>query len=81
MYITKHFLISGSSETSLSVPTGAQFNVPAKVKVVHEFTTARNLKELRGFLRLINYFTKFTNEHAQGNVTFKQAVVLTNQRQ
>ena len=37
---------------------------PEKIDTIHNFSRPRNLKELRGFLGLINFYTKFSKNHA-----------------
>ena len=38
--------------------------VPEKIEAIRNFSRPRNLKELRGFLGLINFYTKFSKKHA-----------------
>ena len=37
---------------------------PEKIETIQNFSRPRNLKELRGFLGLINFYTKFSKNHA-----------------
>ena len=37
---------------------------PEKIENIRNFTRLRNLKELRGFLDLTNFYTKFSKNHA-----------------
>ena len=37
---------------------------PEKIETIQNFSRPRNLKELRGFLGLINFHTKFSKNHA-----------------
>ena len=37
---------------------------PEKIEIIQNFSRPRNLKELRGFLGLINFYTKFSKKHA-----------------
>ena len=37
---------------------------PEKIETIHNFSRPRNLKELRVFLGLINFYTKFSKNHA-----------------
>ena len=43
--------------------TGIKPN-PQKIETIRNFFRPRNLKELRGFLGLINFYTKFSKNHA-----------------
>ena len=37
---------------------------PDRIEAIQNFSRPRNLKELRGFLGLINFYTKFSRNHA-----------------
>ena len=37
---------------------------PEKIEIIQNFSRPRNLKELLGFLGLINFYTKFSKNHA-----------------
>lgn len=37
---------------------------PEKIQAIHDYPSPKNQKQLRGFFGLINYYSKFTNEHA-----------------
>ena len=41
---------------------------PSKIEAIHSFPAPKNTKQLRGFLGLINYYSKFTNEHGRATV-------------
>lgn len=41
---------------------------PDKVKAIHEYPSPRNIKQLRGFFGLVNYYSKFTSRHASATV-------------
>ncbi|KAK2578984.1 hypothetical protein KPH14_012805 [Odynerus spinipes] len=38
---------------------------PEKLAAIRDFPAPKNLKQLRGFLGLINYYSKFTEKHAE----------------
>lgn len=38
---------------------------PDKIKSIKKFPRSRNVKQLRGFLGLVNFYTKFTSKHAE----------------
>lgn len=41
---------------------------PEKIRDIKEFPAPKNLKQLRGFLGLVNYYSKFTREHGEATV-------------
>lgn len=41
---------------------------PEKIAAIHNFPAPKNIKQLRGFLGLINYYTKFTKEHSEATI-------------
>lgn len=41
---------------------------PEKLKAIQEFPTPRNIKQFRAFLGLINFYSKFNQQHAKKTV-------------
>jgi hypothetical protein len=41
---------------------------PEKVKVIQEFPTPKNCKQLKSFLGLVNYYQRFTSKYADSTV-------------
>ena len=43
---------------------------PEKVQGIMEFPAPSNIKQLRGFLGLVNFYSKFSSKHAAETVPF-----------
>ena len=47
---------------------------PEKIQGIMEFPTPRNTKQLRGFLGLVNFYSKFSSKHAAETVPLLQLI-------
>lgn len=47
---------------------------PEKVETIRNFPPPEHFKQLRGFLGLVNFYSKFNNKYAAGGVMVAQMV-------